>query len=262
MDRSELVRLLEDALFIVPTDQPDVAPLDLAPVRGRVTPLSHPLANLVGSLPGIETVSGAVIQDVVEFFRERGKVFGWITGPQSPRGLNRRLEANRLVKIEELTGMALCDLAKPIVTRPGVRVVEVGSEEREQFAALLSVAFELPADVAALMADVLYFNPSHLRVRNYLAFLGGVADPVGLGSTIYLPDSPVVLLMGGATLKRHRHRGVFRGLTARRLADAKEDAEAALIQAPRATAAPICEKMGFEEVCRQALYTWEPDVPA
>ena len=261
--RTELVRLLEDALFLMPTGRGNVGELGIRDVRGRITPTSHPMANLVGSVPQTKAVSDATIQEVVECFRSQNKAFGWITGPLSPEGLERQLRANRLVKIEEFSGMVLSDLAKPIVTRPGVRVLEVPVEEREEFEELLSMAFQLPADVAAFMSDVLYFNPAELQVRNYFAYVAGVDEPVGLGSTMYIPQSPVVLLAGSATLTEYRHRGIYRGLVARRVDDARNDgAEAAIVQAARTTSAPICQKLGFSEVCRQALYMWEPDVPA
>jgi len=263
IERADLVRLLEEALFLMPTERGDIKELGIPDVRGRMTPISHPMANLVGSLPRAGGLSNATIQEVVECFRSQNKAFGWVTGPLSPEGLESQLFANRLVKIEEFAGMVLSDLAKPIVTRPGVRVVEVPVEERDKFQALLSMAFQLPRDVAAFMSDVLYFNPSHLKVRNYFAFLVGVDEPVGLGSTMYIPESSVVLLAGSATLAEYRHRGIYRGLVARRLDDARKDgAEAAIIQAARTTSAPICQKMGFTEVCRQTLYLWEPDVPA
>ena len=263
IERTELVRLLEEALFLMPTDRADIAELGIPDVRGRMTPISHPMANLVGSVPRAEELSDATIQEVVERFRAENKSFGWVTGPLSPEGLERQLIGNRLVRIDEFSGMVLSDLGKPIVTRPGVRVVEVSVEERDKFQALLSMAFQLPPDVAAFMSDVLYFNPSHLKVRNYFAFLVGVDEPVGLGSTMYMPDSSVVLLAGSATLADYRHRGVYRGLVARRVDDARKDGvAAAIIQAARTTSAPICQKMGFAEVCRQALYMWEPDVPA
>lgn len=263
IERTELVRLLEEALFLMPTARDDIGELAIPDVRGRITPTSHPMANLVGSVPRTKGLSDATIQEVVECFRSQNKAFGWVTGPLSPEGLERQLIANRLAKIDEFSGMVLTDLAKPIVTRPGVRVVEVPVEERERFQTLLSMAFQLPPDVAAFMSDVLYFNPSHLKVRNYFAFLAGVDEPVGLGSTMYMPESSVVLLAGSATLPEYRHRGVYRGLVARRVDDARNDDQAAaLIQAARTTSAPICKKMGFAEVCRQALYMWEPDVPA
>ena len=92
--------------------------------------------------------------------------------------------------------MVLSDLAKPIVTRPGVRVVEVPAEERDKFQALLSMAFQLSTDVAAFMSDVLYFNPSHLKVRNYFAFLVGVdehrPDGLPMGSAWFSCRAPTV----------------------------------------------------------------------
>ena len=146
IERTELVRLLEEALFLMPTERGDIAELRIPGVRGRITPISHPMVNLVGSVPRAGGLSSAAtIQEVVERFRSENKAFGWITGSLSPEGLERQLLANRLVKIEEFAGMVLSDLAKPIVTRPGVRVVEVPAEERDKFQALLSMGhFNFP----------------------------------------------------------------------------------------------------------------------
>ena len=91
--RTELVRLLEEALFLMPTDRGDIRELGIPDVRGRMTPISHPIANLVGSVPRAEGLSDATIQEVVGRFRSQNKAFGWVTGPLSPEGLERQLIA-------------------------------------------------------------------------------------------------------------------------------------------------------------------------
>jgi predicted GNAT family acetyltransferase len=75
---------------------------------------------------------------------------------------------------------------------------------------------------------------------------------------VYLPDSPIVLLGGAATLPEHRGRGIYSALVAKRLADARADGRtAAVIQAARSTSAPIAAKIGFREICGLEFYAWE-----
>ena len=51
IERTELVRLLEEALFLMPTERGDIAEFRIPGVRGRITPISHPMVNLVRSVP-------------------------------------------------------------------------------------------------------------------------------------------------------------------------------------------------------------------
>jgi GNAT superfamily N-acetyltransferase len=94
--------------------------------------------------------------------------------------------------------------------------------------------------------------------RGYFAYVDGGAEPVGWSYLVYLPDSPIVLLGGAATLPEHRGRGIYSALVAKRLADARSDGRsAAVIQAVRSTSAPIAAKLGFREICGLELYSWE-----
>jgi hypothetical protein len=247
----------------MPTENAEIVELDVPGLRGRATPFSHPFTNMVGVTPHLEKLTAASVEQVIAFFKSRHQAFGWVTGPQSPKGTKDLLLANGLDKIEDFSGMALTDLSTRIATKPGVRVVEVSADEQETFSRLLARAEGLPGEISSFMSAILYFNPSHLKVRNYFAYLDGIEGPVGLGSMMYYPATPAVLLAGAAVLEAHRHQGAYRGLLWRRLADARQDgAEAALIQAAKATAAPICQKMGFEEICQQELYAWETDTAA
>ena len=76
---------------------------------------------------------------------------------------------------------------------------------------------------------------------------------------MYVPDSPIVLLGGAATVPEARGHGAYTALVKRRLDDARADGrEAAIIQADRNTSAPICAKLGFKELCSLELYVWSP----
>jgi predicted GNAT family acetyltransferase len=69
--------------------------------------------------------------------------------------------------------------------------------------------------------------------------------------------SPVAVLQGAATLDAHRGHGIYTAMVAARVADARAmGKEAAVLQGDRKTSAPICVKLGFEEVCSVDLYVW------
>ena len=97
-----------------------------------------------------------------------------------------------------------------------------------------------------------------IKTRSYFAYLDGEA-PVAWSYLVYIPDSPLVLLGGAATLAEQRGHGVYTALVARRLADARADGRAAaIIQADRDTSAPICAKLGFRELCGLEIFAAGP----
>jgi len=100
--------------------------------------------------------------------------------------------------------------------------------------------------------------------RSTPADLAGRLQGAGL-EKIVIPHQPIVVLFCAATLEAYRGQGVYTSLVARRLADAHSDgAQAAVIQAVRTTSAPICQKLGFVEMCGLEWYAWFPEetVPA
>jgi predicted GNAT family acetyltransferase len=99
-----------------------------------------------------------------------------------------------------------------------------------------------------------------LKFSVYLAFLEEIDEPVACSLMFHVPDQPIVMMSGAATLQEHRGKGIYTSFVARRLADArKQGAEAAAILAVRATSAPICRKLGFKEICGLEFYSWKPE---
>ena len=165
-----------------------------------------------------------------------------------------------MARVEEFSGLVLTDLGRDIPGAEQVSVREIGREDEAQFAELLSRAFGLPPEMVSFLCEILYFAETEVRARNYFAWIDGVAGPVAAASTIYDPNDPIVVLAGSAVLEEHRGQGIYRTLVRRRLEDVgQEGIEAAVIQAARATSAPICRSLGFEEVCSQELYAWSPE---
>jgi hypothetical protein len=219
----QLREAVERTLFIYPEIPELVTDIRIEGVVGRESPVSHPIANLVGCADLDDANAEATIHAVRDRFAAKQKSFGWITSPSSrPRDLPDRLLAAGLVKADELAGMTLTDLALPIRANPEVEVRPASVEEQRQASPMTAKAYGLPLDVARWLDEV-------------------------------------VLLGGAATLGDVRGRGIYTSMVARRLADARAaGADSAVIQAVRGTSAPVCAKLGFKEIVPLEFYAWVP----
>ena len=254
----DLIAAIESTLHFYPPVPGLTEDLGVPGVHGRVSALSHPLANLVGMAHLDERTADATIARVKE--RYAGRAFGWITGPSTtPADLPRRLERAGLHNDDHLAGMALTDLAHPIAA-PAVRIDEVAPHDAAREGEMMARAYGMPREVNDLFTRILGAR-GPIRARGYFAYLDG-AHPVAWSYLVYIPGSRLVLLGGAATVPEARGHGLYTALVKRRLDDARADgSEAAVIQADRATSAPICAKLGFRELCSLEFYAWSPDGP-
>ncbi len=253
----ELVEAISSSLLMYPPVPGLTEALGVPGLAGRVTKLSHPLANLVGSARLSERDADTTIATVKGRFVAEKKAFGWVTAPgDTPRDLERRLAAADLHPIAHLAGMAASvDLA--VAPNAAVRVREITTQEAAGQTEMMGRAYGMPADIVDLFNRMLVASP-RIRSRGYFAYADGDA-PIAWSYLVYLPDSPIVLLGGAATLPEARGKGVYSALVRRRLADARADGrEAAVIQADRDTSAPICAKLGFRELCSMEVFAWTP----
>jgi GNAT superfamily N-acetyltransferase len=249
----DLVDSIESTLFIFPPVPGLMHDLGIPGLRGRVTKISHPVANLAGNAMFSEREADTLIAKVRNRF---GQIpFGWVTGPATrPADLPRRLEAAGFVHAESLAGMALADLSIPMVVNPKARVWEATFEEASAQNEMMARAYGVPSDVMRFFNELLHATADRIRSRWYFAGLDD--EPVAWSYLTYVPDSPIVLLGGAATLEDHRGHGLYSALVAKRLADARSDGRTtAVVQADRKTSAPICAKLGFREVCGLEIFT-------
>jgi hypothetical protein len=253
-----LVDAIESSLFLYEPIPGVVSDLGVKGLRGRVTDLSHPLANLCGLADLSEKDADTTVAAVKDRFARERKAFGWVTGPGTrPRDLDKRLRNAGLQPIAHLAGMsAPTDLA--VAANDAVRIREVSAEEQRRETDMMGRAYGMPPEVSALFVQLVSASPG-LKSRAYFASVNG-GGPVAWSYLVYLPNSPVVLLGGAATLPEARGKGIYSALVKRRLADARRDGrEAAVIQADRDTSAPICAKLGFRELCSLEVYGWMPE---
>jgi len=249
-----LVEAIESTLFIFPSVSGLSHDLGIAGLRGRVTKVSHPIANLCGDARFSEREADALIEKVRQRYGQLE--FGWVTGPSTkPIDLPRRLEAAGLRHEESLAGMSLTDLSTPIAVNPAVRVKEVSMPEALAETDVMARAYGLPVDVMRLFNEIVAGSADRIRTRVYFASLDG-DTPVAWSYLAYVAESPTVLLGGAATLEEYRGHGVYTALVAQRLADARADGRtSAIVQADRKTSAPICAKLGFRELCGLEIFT-------
>jgi GNAT superfamily N-acetyltransferase len=255
----ELVVAIESSLQVYPPVSGLSEDLGVKGVRGRVTDLSHPLANLVGMADIAPENVDATLKMVRSRYSGGRKAYGWVTGPLTrPHDLGERLVGAGLTKADEMAGMALTDLDVQIAADPTIEVREATLHEAQAASEMMARAYGIPEEVARFFNVLLAMSENKVRNRGYFAYVDGREQPAGWSYLVFLPDSPIVLLGGAATLPEHRGRGVYSALVAKRLADARADGRrAAVIQAVRSTSAPIAAKLGFREVCGLEFYAWE-----
>ena len=259
VSETAVIAAIESSLQVYPPVSGLSEDLAVKGVRGRVTDLSHPLANLVGMADIAPEDVEATLTMVRNRYSRGRKAYGWVTGPLTrPHDLGARLVASGLKKEDEMAGMVLTDLAVPIAVDQKIEIREATLHEAQAASGMMARAYDMPEEVARFFNVMLAMTDSKVRNRGYFAYVDGGNEPVGWSYLVYLPDSPIVLLGGAATLPEHRGRGIYSALVAKRLADARADGRsAAVIQAVRSTSAPIAAKLGFREVCGLEFYAWE-----
>lgn len=256
-----LLDAIESGFSLIPEVPGKLERLTIPGIRGRVTPFSHPFANVVSAATLTSDDADATIRQVVEFFARQNKVFSWAISPRTtPADLGARLRAAGLAKLEEMAGMSLTDLNAPIRSNPAVRIREMTTDDVDAASRTHARSFPIPEEFARFFTEILFLVRDRLKTRLYLAFLDEIDEPVASATTVFLPNQPIIRLGGATTVPEHRGKGIYSSLVARRLADARDDgAEAAVIEAIRTTSAPICRKLGFTEICGLELYTWTPE---
>jgi hypothetical protein len=260
--RQALVAAAEETIHIWGAATPLFTQLAIPGVRGQIGPTSFPPLNAVGMARLDEQTVDAAIAAVIDRFESEDRAFAWAIGPSStPADLADRLEAAGLQRFEELVGMALLDLDQEVPSSPTVRIEEVSTDRMRSAATMMATAFGLgmTAEDAVTMVEGTELVSDRYPSRWYLAFDDGGEAPVGFSFMIGTDVPQIVLFGGAATLPANRGRGIYRSFVARRLRDARaQGAQAAVIQAVRGTSAPICGRLGFEELCPLDVYAWVP----
>lgn len=256
IDEHALIRCMETSLFGFPELPGKCEHIHIPGLSGRVMAgSSHPISSMVGDAALSAGEVDGVIDQVYRRFAGAGRAFSWLVGPSSrPGDLPERLAGRGLVKSLEMSGMVSpTDLALTQV--PDVLVRRAQAEDMAEVVRLYRDAYPIPARLAEVFAELISAVGGH----HYLAYEDEDEEPVAVANLWPAPSLPVAILQGAATLSEHRGRGIYTNLLAYRLRDAAAHGlTAAILQADRATSAPICQALGFRELCSLTLFAWEP----
>lgn len=199
------------------------------------------------------------IDEVLAFFRTRGRPFVWHVGPSSaPSDLPLRLERHGFVR-GDATRLLVSRLpVDGLRLQRDVRIVDARSpREVEAF-----LRFGHPAwsedEVRSELPDRLrYLDVYGGRAGFVLAYLGEtlVANAAWRCST----DGRAVYLTGAGTVEEHRGKGIYQTLTQYRLTRAAAlGCRYAAIQAQVDTSMPILQRRGFSDAGDVIVLSWEP----
>ena len=186
------------------------------------------------------------------FFAERGEVFGFTVGPLSqPDDWRARLSAAGFSLAVETAGMIRTDLSAPVRRNPAVRVRRATRADIPALRVVYSEGYPIPAPLVEPFLEWVWA----LGGEHYLAWLEEHDEPVTAANMFPFPGTKTLVLQGAATLPEFRGRGLYTSILVQRIADAAaQGMTAAILQADRATSAPICAKLGFREVASLDVY--------
>lgn len=256
----ELIKVIETSIFdLAEHSSRQLRALPFLNVKYRCLDYSHPLANIVGAAQlNVNNVEGA-IRAITTYFSTRQYAFSWRIGPySSPADLGTRLLEHGFESGPEIKGMALSlenitenNLDKFLV-RPAVES-DIGLVEN-----LIERAYPLPAEFASTLGGLFIELAIGDAFTLYLAFTRAPEICVGLGA-LYLSGDAIAVLPGAAVLPDFRKRGVYQQLLQHRMIEASKcGCEFVAMQAVADTSAPICNNMGFTELCSMDSYVWYP----
>jgi hypothetical protein len=261
VSQDAILYAIENSIFELPISPAYGETLHFPQLRGRqITEGTHPMFDTVGASQLTQDNASETIDAVIEHFSNLNKTFGWVVGPLStPDDLPDLLEKKGLTQIAQFAGMVLRDMATPIKTNPRITVRKATAADADDLNYLYEHGYPLPGALVPAMMQMMKESGS----IDYLAFLDGVERPISVATMFAFPGHPILMLQGAATLEEYRGNGAYSALVAQRLADGRATGlEVAILQGDRTTSAPICAKLGFEEVCSFDLWAWGLDAHA
>lgn len=265
MDKTALLRKIDEMCAGVGMNiQLDgvIWPIFVAGVKARLSVVQSPMLNLVGMAEFTEENVDNGIQNVINLYRQEGKIFGWLVGPSTqPANLGEQLLAAGLMKIEDecMRGMVLPDLNHSIQTNPTIRVEQVAISEWDANKAMMARAYGFGMTEEVIEPIIRFHESFGEQAKVYLAYADDREDPISFSSAFFDNAGEIILLGGAATVEEYRGKGVYSSMVAKRLEDARDMGYTiAIVQAVKGTSAPLCEKLGFESVSEIDFYAYIP----
>lgn len=250
-----LTECLGEACCIIQSASSAFSPVEVDGIFGFYCPISHPHINLVTSLSG-HKIDGMTVDKVISIFKEKNLAFGWVTTPGSTPDLEEILKSRGMKLRDEMDGLAISDFSLIPEYQGDFLIREVRKEEKELFWHVLSEGMSAPLEMIRYFGEAIS-NQNKIDVIDFLTFKGDQA--VAAASMVMFRDRPIVKMSAATVLESYRHQGIYKGIIARRIDEAKKrGAEAAIVLALKTTSSPICQKVGFKKVFGMKIYAWEP----
>jgi len=201
-----------------------------------------------------------LIREITEQYHSRGLPAIIALSPAcTPADLNRRLIVSGFARHGPAEAwMTLNHVLNRVTPDPigAVVVQRIGPGQAEEFSRIFAEAFDLPAEYAPVMAQILEPTLALPSVFHYLATVD--AEPVGTFSLLHCGSYGIIGSAG--VLKRHRRSGAATNLTAQAVRKAQQLGIETLIQ--QTDAGRPLERLlritGFERVFTRDYYHLEP----
>jgi hypothetical protein len=261
MDTQAIIEAIESTDTMIPNIPGLLEYLSIPGVEACVTELSDPAANRVSNAWLTEDNVAAVVDRIYQYYSSRNLAFSWVVGPSStPRSLEDRLVDIGMENTISIDGMFFDDMNLDIPANPAIRITEQPLSDPGASIETMAEAFPMSPESSRHLHKLLARSWPALRSRIYLARLNDHDQAVACSYMTYLPDRPIALLCGAATMPAYRGKGMYTSMLGQRLADARADGiETLIVLADRSTSAPICSKIGFVKACEMEIYTWTPE---
>ncbi len=225
-----------------------------------MTGLPFPLLNGVFQAHlGAETLEPAIQATLTAVDSWQAPLFWWVGPTAQPDDLGRHLQAHGFAHAGDTPGMAVDLLAlpddQPLPPDFTIRPVE-DDATLETWARVAAIGTGFPASIleefVQLELGVGFGRGTALR--RYLGFQGGI--PVT--SSALVLDAGVAGIYAVATLPAARRQGLGAAMTLAPLREARAQGyQVGALQASE-LGYPIYRRLGFQDVCRFALYFIEP----
>mgnify|MGYP001586913306 CR=1 FL=1 len=188
------------------------------------------------------------VDETIALYRQHQLSFTWCIGPMSsPKKLEEKISA-LATSSWEFSGMAI-DCNSDIATSNALQTEVVDSHNFVDFLSVTTEGWDLKDRTST--EERLKRMVTHPQYRCFIARNG---DQV-IGSAATILKEGHGYLIGGVVLKDYRGKGAYRSLIQARVEDLQRTGYPfAVTQARSATAVPILEKLGFQNLFSARIY--------
>lgn len=234
-------------------DQHQRINLEIPDVRKEITP---DVVRFIRPAPGMNFVAyawlddfnaDAVIQEQINYFMQFDQPFTWqVMDHDLPRDLHKRLLAHGFSADDGPGAVMFLDLQKCDANL--LQPVSLEIRRVTEFDGLDDVV-EIEEQVwGGSFTWLKQRLGSHLAIPDYLSVYVAYVDerPSGAAWTYFPINSPFASLFGGATIPKHRKSGLYSGLLAQRVQEARQRGRRYLTVGCNANSRPIVARNGFQ----------------